>query len=642
MSGSSPTDPELQAEPQARAGLFGRRMLQSPREALQPEDAPPPPPPPPRKKRRRPGVLSAISGFMSFLLILAVAGIGGLMLLQTQLRVQGPLVNDKVVIIAPRTEVSEILNQLESEGVIEHPMLLNLALVMEGNRSKVKAGEYLFKQQSSLRDVIDTLVSGKEILHSITIPEGLTSEQIVQRLRENDLLTGDVREMPKEGTLLPETYRVARGMARTDLIRKMQDDQKRVLDQVWTRRPADTILRSPYELVTLASIVEKETGKADERPRVAGVFINRLQKRMKLQSDPTIVYGLVGGKGTLGRGILRSEVERPTAYNTYAIEGLPPGPIANPGRAALEAVISPSRTKDLYFVADGTGGHTFAETLDQHNRNVVRWRQIEKDMRDKQGPAVSVDQVVPDAAPAAPSPASPAAGPTPPRGTRGDLQVPTDGAATGATTATAAMDAATLATSPQGKAAPAAQANNRFGGLSFASPAVDQLFAPPASARSMLDGPVDEPAPAPGDPTTYPVNARMAAEQRARAARLGLPAMDDSPFTAEPASPAPAVPKVVRIYDASEGTPLDPLKDRSWDLNSAKVIPDMPAPGAAPGAASGKPAAAGARPATQKPPTKVAEKPAAPKPAVSKPAPKPPAQKPKPAAKPAPAAADDD
>ncbi len=641
MSGSSPTDPEIQGEAQPRAGLFGRRMLQSPREALQPEDAPPPPPPPPRKKRRRPGLLSAVSGFMSFLLIVAVAGIGGLMLMQSQLRDPGPLANDKVVIISPRTEVSEILNQLEVEGVIEHPILLNLALVMEGNRSKVKAGEYLFKQQASLRDVIDTLVSGKEILHSITIPEGLTSEQIIQRLRENDLLTGDVREMPKEGTLLPETYRVARGMARSDLIRKMQDDQKRVLDQVWARRPADTTLRSPYELVTLASIVEKETGKADERPRVAGVFINRLQKHMKLQSDPTIVYGLVGGKGTLGRGILRSEVERPTAYNTYVIEGLPPGPIANPGRAALEAVISPSRTKDLYFVADGTGGHTFAETLDQHNRNVVRWRQIEREAREKQGQGVTVDQVMPDAAPAAANPAAPATGPAPLRGTRGDLQGPADGAATGVTTATAAMDAATQSAPPQSKAVPGQQPN-RFGGLSFATQGMDQLFAPPPTARSMLDGPVDEPAAVPGDPTTYPVNARMAAEQRARAARLGLPTMDDNEAsTPAPAAQAPAVPKVVRIYDASEGTPLDPLKDKSWDLNSAKVIPDLPAPGAAP-AATGKPAAAGAKPSAPKPPTKVAEKPAAPKPAAAKPAPKPAAQKPKPASTPAPAAADDD
>jgi hypothetical protein len=202
------------------------------------------------------------------------------------------------------------------------------------------------------------------------------------------------------------------------------------------------------------------------------------------------------------------------------------------------------------------------------------------------------------------------------------------------------MDAATQLSSAQGKAAPAPPPN-RFGGLSFATPGVDQLFAPPPTARSMLDGPVDEPAVATGDPSTYPVNARMAAEQRSRAARLGLPTMDDASGAPEPAIQAPTVPKVVRIYDASEGTPLDPLRDRSWDLNSAKVIPDMPAMGAAP-TATGRPPAASARPAAQKPPTKVADKPAAPKTVAAKPAPKPAAQKPKPASTPAPAAADDD
>ncbi len=205
----------------------------------------------------------------------------------------------------------------------------------------------------------------------------------MQRLQESDVLVGDMRDVPKEGTILPETYKVARGTTRSDLVNKMRQDQRAGIEKIWARRAPDLPLRSPYEMVTLASIVEKETGKADERSRVAGVFINRLRKRMRLQSDPTIVYGLVGGQGTLGHAISRSELDKPTPYNTYTIDGLPPGPIDNPGRAALEAVANPSRTADLYFVADGTGGHAFAETVDQHVRNVQRWRQIERDAKDK-------------------------------------------------------------------------------------------------------------------------------------------------------------------------------------------------------------------------------------------------------------------
>jgi UPF0755 protein len=199
-------------------------------------------------------------------------------------------------------------------------------------------------------------------------------------------------------------------MTRQQLVDRMAQEQQKVVREVWQRRGPDIPLKSPQDLVVLASIVEKETGKADERTRVAGVFINRLNRNMKLQSDPTIVYGLVGGKGTLGRGIRRDEIMQETPYNTYVILGLPPGPIANPGRAALEAVANPSRTRELFFVADGTGGHVFAETLDQHNRNVQRWRQIEGERRD-QAPA-------PDAASAPkteadPAPAAPAAAPAP-------------------------------------------------------------------------------------------------------------------------------------------------------------------------------------------------------------------------------------
>ncbi len=381
-----------------RTSVFrGRRNLRSPGEALQP-DVPPSPPTPSRKPRP---LIATASGVLSFLGIAAVALVVIVSLGIQRVNAPGPLPADKVVIIAPGTDVSDIVAQLEHEGVIDSASLMTATLFAEGEHSKLKVGEYLFKQSASLNDVIDTLVSGKQILHAITLPEGLTSEQICDRLKADDILVGDIRTVPKEGTLMPDTYKFARGTTRERLIRTMQQEQKRIVDEVWSHRTPDTPIKSPYEMLTLASIVEKETGKADERPRVAGVFVNRLVKGIPLQSDPTIVYGLVGGKGTLGRGILRSELEQKTPYNTYSISGLPPGPICNPGRAAMEAVANPSRTKDIYFVADGTGGHAFAETLDQHRQNVQRWRLIEKDAKDKVVP--DTDKLIQSAPAVAPT-----------------------------------------------------------------------------------------------------------------------------------------------------------------------------------------------------------------------------------------------
>jgi UPF0755 protein len=220
--------------------------------------------------------------------------------------------------------------------------------------------------------------------------------------------------MPREGTLLPETYKFPRGTPREQVIQRMQQSQKRVLAEIWERRNTDIPVKTPEQLVTLASIVEKETGKADERSRVAAVFVNRLRQKMKLQSDPTIIYGLAGGKGTLGRPIKRSEIMQPSPYNTYVVDGLPPGPIANPGRASLEATANPARTRDLFFVADGTGGHSFTETYDQHQKNVAKLRTMEK--------AIQNDTVEPpddpppatSAAPAAPADTNPTASATKP------------------------------------------------------------------------------------------------------------------------------------------------------------------------------------------------------------------------------------
>jgi UPF0755 protein len=273
-------------------------------------------------------------------------------------------------------------------------------------REDLKAGEYQFKAHASLRDVVATMVEGRVVAHQVGIPEGLTSQQIVTRLNDDDVLTGSIKEPPREGSLLPDTYNFTRGVTREQMIQRMQQAQQRLVREIWDHRSPDLPLKTPDQLVTLASIVEKETAKPEERTRVAAVFLNRLKQKMRLQSDPTIIYGLAGGKGTLGRPIMKSDIEQPSPYNTYQIDGLPPGPIANPGRASLEAAANPARTRELYFVADGTGGHAFAETYEQHQKNVARLRLIETDQNDQ----------APGDAPAAATPAQPSSG-TPLRGT---------------------------------------------------------------------------------------------------------------------------------------------------------------------------------------------------------------------------------
>jgi UPF0755 protein len=371
----------------------------SPREALKPV-APPAPPPKVRRRRRSPfiGLLSGI--FTSLLVIGGLAGVGVAMV-SSQSKAPGPLTSDRVLIIPKESGLTEIADLLQREGMIEHPWAFRISALVSGNWTKLKAGEYLFKARASQAEILDIIADGKAVEHSITVPEGLTSEQIIARLKDNELLTGDIIQVPREGTILPDTYRFPRGFSRQAIVDRMTRDQTRILREVWAKKPADLPIKTPQELVILASIVEKETGRADERPRVAGVFINRLNRKMKLQSDPTIVYGIVGGKGTLGRAIMRSEITQPSPYNTYTIDGLPPGPIANPGRAAMEAVVNHSRTKDLYFVADGSGGHAFAETLEQHNRNVGKWRQIEAIKREPGKPPseASIDKVEPPPAP---------------------------------------------------------------------------------------------------------------------------------------------------------------------------------------------------------------------------------------------------
>lgn len=441
--------PEGEAPRAGKRSFFRRIVPKSPNAAIQP--VPVPPPPPATRKDRT--FIHFVSGFLSLVLVLGLAAVAGAWFGYTHFMAPGPLTSDKVVVV--KGGVADVADQLTREGVIDSHLLFMAGLYASGRSSQIKAGEYLFPQRASLNDVANTLVEGKAILHAVTIPEGLTVQQIVERLGENDILVGDVVNLPKEGSLLPDTYKFNRGMTRQQLVDRMAQEQQKVLREVWGRRGADLPLKNPQDLVILASIVEKETGKADERTRVAGVFINRLNRNMRLQSDPTIVYGLVGGKGTLGRGIRRDEITQETPYNTYVIAGLPPGPIANPGRAAMEAVANPSRTRELYFVADGTGGHVFAETLDQHNRNVQRWRQIEGERRD-QAPApdtpaqkTEADTAPQPAAAPAPAPAQQGRGKAapPPRGGKQQpapaaAQAAPPAAAQAAPTAAAAIDRA--------------------------------------------------------------------------------------------------------------------------------------------------------------------------------------------------------
>jgi UPF0755 protein len=382
----------------------------SPRAALEPEQVPPPPK---RSDRARNPLVIAGNAIITIILV-AMIGTGGVYVYGKQkIEAPGPLQEDKVVNIPARAGMTDIADILQREGVIDNNRWAFIGSVFALKaRADLKPGEYSFQKNASLRDVIGTIVEGKVVQHSVTIPEGLTSEQIVARLTENDIFSGPIREVPREGTLLPETYKFPRGTTREQVIQRMQQSQKRVLTEIWERRNADVPVKTPEQLVTLASIVEKETGKADERSRVAAVFVNRLRQKMKLQSDPTIIYGLVGGKGTLGRPIKRSEIQQPSPYNTYIVDGLPPGPIANPGRASLEATANPARTRDLFFVADGSGGHAFTETYDQHQKNVAKLRTMEKAIQnDTVEPA---DDAQSAAAAATPADANAATGTTTP------------------------------------------------------------------------------------------------------------------------------------------------------------------------------------------------------------------------------------
>ena len=295
----------------------------------------------------------------------------------------GPLKSDSVVLIAPGSSSFDIAKTLERAGALSHETALlfpHLAR-LKGAASSLKAGEYKVAAQSSAAEVMHILQSGKTVQRQITIAEGLTSVEVTALVNNASFMTGQIIDIPAEGSLLPESYAYVRGGNRKDMIQRMQKQMQATVDTLWQARVEGLPIKTKEDAVILASIVEKETGIKGERAKVAGVFINRLRIGMPLQSDPTVIYAMTRGKKKLGRKLYTKDLKRADPYNTYHINGLPPTPIANPGRASLEAVLNPESHKYLYFVADGTGGHAFAKTLDGHNKNVAHWRKISKKVK---------------------------------------------------------------------------------------------------------------------------------------------------------------------------------------------------------------------------------------------------------------------
>ncbi|HYD99484.1 MAG TPA: endolytic transglycosylase MltG [Alphaproteobacteria bacterium] len=330
--------------------------------------------------------------FLGVLVLLAALG-GGAALWEARRwsSTPGPLAADATVVVPRGTGTRSIATALQEAGVIDRPWLFAVLARFAPDGRPLKAGEYQFTAGIAPGAVLEALRAGRTVARRLTIPEGLTAQQIVELLRAETALSGDVHKLPAEGSLLPDTYHFSYGDSRAAMVERMQTAMREAIAELWPKRAKDLPFDTIEEAVTLASIVEKETGQPEERPRVAGVYVNRLRKGMKLQADPTTIYGITGGKGPLGRSITRADLTDDNPYNTYVITGLPPGPIANPGRESLAAVMNPQSTDELYFVADGTGGHAFARTLAEHNRNVAKWRRIERERARQAGQAAEAD-----------------------------------------------------------------------------------------------------------------------------------------------------------------------------------------------------------------------------------------------------------
>lgn len=410
MSDRKPPQPP----PQRRAAV---PPLHSPAEKLEPTRAPARP----RGVRRRrevrrlsPG-LRALNGFLTLCVFVMAAAGAGAFWLDREFEKAGPLKEAKTVVVRRGDSSREIAQRLEAEGVVSSSHVFVAYVVTRPWFGRpplqLKAGDYVFDPGRSIRQVANEIAEGRSVLTTVTIPEGLTSHQIVERLKADATLTGTLTVVPPEGSLLPETYKIPRASPRSAIIELMQQEHKKFLAKAWEERAPNLPYKTMEEALVMASIIEKETGRRDERERVAAVFVNRLRQNMRLQSDPTILYGLFGGQVAWGKPILRSEINSRTAHNTYQINGLPPSPICNPGRASILAALKPANTKDLYFVADGQGGHVFTETLKDHTNAVKDWRKTEKDIRARQAERAAA-RAASSAAPATDTAPAPAAAST--------------------------------------------------------------------------------------------------------------------------------------------------------------------------------------------------------------------------------------
>jgi UPF0755 protein len=344
-------------------------------------------------------MLSFFRWVLFFIALFATLMGGALFVGYTLLTAEGPLATTKNVVIPRGAGPATMAKVLNEEGVIAYPRLFRVALMVDPTPKPIKAGEYEVPAHLSMRALVELLQSGKVVQRRLTVPEGMTTFEVVELIRKTEALSGDITLDLKEGDLLPETYFYSRDDTRDGLLLRMKEAMEKTLDEAWRKRAAGLPLANRRDALVLASIIEKETAVPAERAKVAAVFINRLRLKMKLESDPTTIYGLTGGKAALGRELTRADLQSTSPYNTYMVTGLPPGPICNPGRASVLAATNPApRDRSIYFVADGQGGHAFATSLADHNRNVARWKEIQRQRQEQGLPP----------APSSPPPSAPA------------------------------------------------------------------------------------------------------------------------------------------------------------------------------------------------------------------------------------------